>query len=152
MDTRPPKRSRADVAEDDDALSGPPACFVRPIGNRIVGGGGAEIDRSLSLGSLAALDDLTLLACLQWLTPVELCAVAATSKAMYVLATWDALYRPHVLANVGGDLVYGRDWRDTCVTPSTPASCLAKSVNMITVHTNGVAEHMPPSPCMQRKK
>ena len=42
---RPPKRSRADVAEDDDALSDPPACFVRPMGNRIVGDGGGEVDR-----------------------------------------------------------------------------------------------------------
>lgn len=94
MDVRPSKRARADVgvAEDDSELCDPPACVVRPMGNRILGDGAVEeVDRDSGLGSLGVLGDMTILRCLQWLTPEELCPVIATSKALYVLGTWDSL-------------------------------------------------------------
>lgn len=94
MAVRPSKRARADVcvAEDDSELCDPPACVVRPIGNRIFGNGAAgEVARKGGLGSLGVLGDKTILRCLKWLTPEELCPVIATSKALYVLGTWDSL-------------------------------------------------------------
>lgn len=66
---------------------------LQPLGNAFFADPALPNSRILGLGGLGALPDDTLLQVLEWLHPEDLSRFAGASKAGFLLAGWEELWR-----------------------------------------------------------
>ncbi|GJN04579.1 hypothetical protein PR202_ga22141 [Eleusine coracana subsp. coracana] len=90
-------------------------CLVQPLGNLLLSASPRANLRDAGLGSLRAIPDDLLLDVLGLLPARDLTALSAASKALYVVASHDPLWRALVLDELGGWFDFAGTWRDTYV-------------------------------------
>lgn len=101
---------------------GPNSYGIQPLGNLLFAS--SRNVRDSGLGSLWKLSDETCCDILSLLGAKDLAVLALVSKAMYVFACQDSLWRSLVLEKFGGDFKFKGCWRRTyvaAVAPSSPA-------------------------------
>ncbi|WVZ51047.1 hypothetical protein U9M48_002237 [Paspalum notatum var. saurae] len=89
--------------------------FVQPLGNLFLSSSPCANLRDAGLGALRPLPDDLLLDVLGLLPARDLAALSAASKALYVVAAHDPLWRAHVLAELGGAFDFAGSWRATYI-------------------------------------
>ncbi len=87
-------------------------CGVLPWGNSYHPSAAPSI-RNTSLGRFRVFGDESLLDILGIMEAKDLCKLARTSKAFYILAHTDDLWKTLVLTNLGGNFRFERTWRET---------------------------------------
>jgi hypothetical protein len=87
-------------------------CGVLPWGN-IYHQGSAPSIRNSSLGLFRVFDDERLLDVLGFVGASELCKLARCSKAFYILAHTEDLWKALVLTHLGGNFRFEHTWRET---------------------------------------
>ncbi|KAL6842843.1 hypothetical protein ACP4OV_027156 [Aristida adscensionis] len=97
-------------------------CLAQPLGNLLLSASPRANLRDAGLGALRPLPDDLLLDVLGLLPARDLAALSAASKALYVLASHDPLWRELVLAELGGAFDFAGSWRATYVSASSSPS------------------------------
>eukprot|EP01134_Creolimax_fragrantissima_P000953 CFRG0953T1 len=107
------RRSSSSEYEESDALSlsMQHPYGVKPLGNMYTSD--VKEIRSEGLGALGRLDDEAITEFLGELGPRELTNLAQVSRAMYVYASHDALWRPFVFRDFGGNFRFRNSWKQT---------------------------------------
>ncbi|TVU24916.1 hypothetical protein EJB05_27381, partial [Eragrostis curvula] len=90
-------------------------CLVQPLGNLLLSASPRANLRDASLGTLRQLTDELILDVLGLLPARDLTALSAASKALYVVASHDPLWRPLVLDELGGRFDFAGTWRATYI-------------------------------------
>ncbi|KAJ3092958.1 hypothetical protein HDU96_002568 [Phlyctochytrium bullatum] len=91
---------------------------VLPMGNYFLRDGNAPDSRAIGLGSFGALEDemiVQLLSDPMLLGVKDLCRLAACSRAFYVFACFEEIWRGRTIQTFGGRFgkTFGSSWRDT---------------------------------------
>jgi hypothetical protein len=90
-------------------------CLVQPLGNLLLSASPRSNLRDAGLGALRPLPDDLLLDILGLLPARDLAALSAVSKALYVVASHDPLWRALVLDKLGGRFDFAGTWRATYI-------------------------------------
>ena len=87
---------------------------VQPLGNLLFDGGRSI--RASGLGLLGGFNDESLLDFLKsWLTAGDLIAAQQCSRALYIFANEEEIWRHQTLERWGGDFAFRQDWKNTFV-------------------------------------
>eukprot|EP00743_Colponemidia_sp_Colp-15_P010542 GILK01011623.1.p1 GENE.GILK01011623.1~~GILK01011623.1.p1 ORF type:complete len:483 (-),score=71.96 GILK01011623.1:136-1479(-) len=77
--------------------------------------------RAVGLGQyLRQVDDQTVLAVVEFLSPKELCVLSVVSKALYLFTQEDELWKYFVLDRFGGEFAFQHNWKSTYVHQCYP--------------------------------
>ncbi len=90
---------------------------VQPLGNMFLNASNCNV-RNVGLGSLQVLPDVLLLDIFGYLGSKDLGRLALVSKAFYVFAHQDSLWRTVVLENFTGELAFKGCWKSTFLASS----------------------------------
>ncbi|KAF0895666.1 hypothetical protein E2562_014285 [Oryza meyeriana var. granulata] len=95
--------------------------LVQPLGNLLLAAAGPTGGnlRDAGLGALRPLPDDVLLDVLCLLAARDLARLSAASRALYVVASHDPLWRALVLDELGGDFAFSTSWRATYITAAS---------------------------------
>ncbi|CAD6256660.1 unnamed protein product [Miscanthus lutarioriparius] len=94
-------------------------CLVEPLGNLFLSGTPRGNLRDAGLGALRPLPDDLLLDVLGLLPARDLAALSVASKALYVVASHDPLWRALVLDELGGAFDIAGSWRATYIAAAS---------------------------------
>jgi hypothetical protein len=94
-------------------------CLVEPLGNLFLSATPRGNLRDVGLGALRPLPDDLLLDVLGLLPARDLAALSAASKALYVVASHDPLWRALVLDELGGAFDFAGSWRATYIAAAS---------------------------------
>ncbi|EAY81379.1 hypothetical protein OsI_36550 [Oryza sativa Indica Group] len=114
--------ARAGTGGAGSGRRGGGGCLVQPLGNLLLlggGEGGGGNLRDAGLGALRPLPDDVLLDVLGLLAARDLARLSAASRALYVVASHDPLWRALVLDELGGDFAFSGSWRATYIAAAS---------------------------------
>ncbi|KAF8665238.1 hypothetical protein HU200_054134 [Digitaria exilis] len=94
-------------------------CLVQPLGNLLLASSPRANLRDAGLGALRPLPDELLLDVLGLLTARDLAALSVASKALYVVAAHDPLWRALVFDELGGAFDFAGSWRATYISAAS---------------------------------
>jgi len=94
-------------------------CLVEPLGNLFLSATPRGNLRDAGLGALRPLPDDLLLDVLGLLPARDLAALSVASKALYVVASHDPLWRALVLHELGGTFDFAGSWRATYIAAAS---------------------------------
>ncbi|KAL5203553.1 hypothetical protein ABZP36_008424 [Zizania latifolia] len=110
---------KSSVCGESGGGSGVEGCLVQPLGNLFLAAAPRGNLRDAGLGALRTLPDDFLLDVLGLLWSCDLAAVSAASKALYVVASHDPLWRALAIKELGGDFDFSSSWRSTYIAAAS---------------------------------